>query len=105
MIGGALWKSASLNFAKRHWGMRSATKRHGTTVRNGHHADALLVRLRDDEPVPIQLEVYAENGRARKVYERVGFTVEGVRREAMSEYGRYQEIVTMGLLGGELIHA
>jgi RimJ/RimL family protein N-acetyltransferase len=53
----------------------------------------------------IQLEVYAENARARKVYERVGFTVEGVRRDAMFKYGRYQDIVMMGLLEGELIHA
>jgi len=51
----------------------------------------------------IQLEVYAENERARKVYERVGFQVEGVRREAMYKWGRYMDVVMMGLLEGELV--
>ena len=50
----------------------------------------------------IELEVYAENERARKVYERVGFRVEGTRRDAIFKYGRYQDIVVMGLLEGEL---
>lgn len=51
----------------------------------------------------IELEVFAANERARRVYERVGFQVEGVRRQAIYKYGRYQDIVVMGLLEGELI--
>lgn len=53
----------------------------------------------------IQLEVYASNQRARKVYERVGFQVEGVRRQAIYKYGAYDDIVMMGLLEGELTPA
>ena len=50
----------------------------------------------------IQLEVYAGNERARHVYEKVGFRLEGCRREAFFKYGRYQDVLVMGLLEGEL---
>jgi len=50
----------------------------------------------------IDLEVYASNARARRVYEKVGFKQEGILREAMYKYGRYEDIVQMGLLEGEL---
>ena len=51
----------------------------------------------------IDLEVYASNTRARRVYEKVGFRQEGVLREAVYKYGRYEDIVQMGLLEGELV--
>jgi RimJ/RimL family protein N-acetyltransferase len=51
----------------------------------------------------IQLDVYANNERARHVYERIGFQVEGRRREAVYKYGRYDDIIVMGLLEGELV--
>lgn len=50
----------------------------------------------------IELEVYAENARARHVYEKVGFQIEGVRRQATYKFGRYMDVVVMGLLAGEL---
>jgi RimJ/RimL family protein N-acetyltransferase len=50
----------------------------------------------------IQLDVYEGNERAIHVYEKVGFQVEGRRREAMFKYGRYQDVIVMGLLSGEL---
>jgi RimJ/RimL family protein N-acetyltransferase len=50
----------------------------------------------------IELEVYADNARARHVYERVGFKTEGCLREAYYKYGRYIDVITMGLLKGEL---
>lgn len=50
----------------------------------------------------IELEVYAENERARHVYEKVGFVVEGRRRDALFKYGRYQDVLVMSLLEGEL---
>ncbi len=50
----------------------------------------------------IELDVFAENARARRVYEKVGFREEGVRRQAVYKYGRYQDVVVMGLLAGEL---
>lgn len=50
----------------------------------------------------IELEVYANNARARHVYERVGFVLEGCRRQALYKYGRYQDVLVMSLLEGEL---
>jgi RimJ/RimL family protein N-acetyltransferase len=50
----------------------------------------------------IELDVYAGNERARHVYEKVGFKEEGRRRQASYKYGRYQDVVVMGLLEGEL---
>lgn len=50
----------------------------------------------------IELEVYAENARAIHVYEKVGFQLEGTRRQAMFKFGRYQDLRVMGLLEGEL---
>ena len=50
----------------------------------------------------IELEVYAANVRAQHVYEKIGFVVEGRRREALYKFGRYQDVVVMGLIEGEL---
>lgn len=50
----------------------------------------------------IELDVYADNARARRVYENVGFATDGVRRDAVFKFGRYQDVVVMGLLEGEL---
>ncbi|MBA4180397.1 MAG: RimJ/RimL family protein N-acetyltransferase [Anaerolinea sp.] len=50
----------------------------------------------------IELEVYADNERAIHVYEKVGFQLEGTRREAVFKFGRYQDVLIMGLLEGEL---
>jgi RimJ/RimL family protein N-acetyltransferase len=53
----------------------------------------------------IELEVFRENERAIRVYERTGFRVEGTRREAAWKFGRYHDLVLMGLLEGELVDA
>lgn len=50
----------------------------------------------------IQLEVYEGNERARHVYEKVGFVLEGTKRQAHFKYGRYWDVYLMGLLEGEL---
>jgi RimJ/RimL family protein N-acetyltransferase len=50
----------------------------------------------------IELEVYADNERARHVYEKVGFVLEGCRRQALYKYGRYGDVLIMSLLEGEL---
>jgi RimJ/RimL family protein N-acetyltransferase len=46
----------------------------------------------------IELGVYAFNERARRVYERVGFVVEGVRREALWWEGRAHDEIIMAML-------
>jgi RimJ/RimL family protein N-acetyltransferase len=50
----------------------------------------------------IELDVYAENARARHVYEKIGFRLEGCRRDAIFKYGRYHDLLVMALLEGEL---
>ncbi|MFH9858376.1 GNAT family N-acetyltransferase [Streptomyces sp. NPDC017202] len=49
----------------------------------------------------IQLELYGDNARARRVYEKVGFVVEGVRREAAPRDGGWVDEVLMALLDRE----
>ena len=50
----------------------------------------------------IELDVYADNPRAQHVYERLGFVVEGRKRDHDFRAGRYRDTVMMGLLAGEL---
>lgn len=49
----------------------------------------------------IQLEAYGHNSRALRVYEKVGFVVEGVRREADLRDGQWVDWVVMALLDRE----
>lgn len=46
----------------------------------------------------VELQVYAFNDRARHVYEKVGFVVEGVRREAHWRDGEWLDEVVMSVL-------
>ena len=46
----------------------------------------------------IQLEAYGHNARALRVYEKAGFVVEGVRREADLRDGEWVDWVVMGIL-------
>ena len=50
----------------------------------------------------IDLTVFDWNSRAIRVYEQVGFRHEGVLRDGMWKAGRWQQLVYMGLLRGEL---
>ncbi|MET8905231.1 GNAT family N-acetyltransferase [Streptomyces sp. NPDC048232] len=49
----------------------------------------------------VQLEVYAHNPRARRVYEKAGFVVEGIRREAALRDGVWVDDVLMAVLDHE----
>lgn len=51
----------------------------------------------------IELSVFAGNARAQHVYEKIGFRVEGIRRDAYFRRGRYGDMVLMSLLEGELV--
>ena len=46
----------------------------------------------------IELEVFAFNPRAQRVYEKTGFLTEGVRREALLYDGERVDAIVMGLL-------
>lgn len=46
----------------------------------------------------LELEVYSYNPRAKRVYEKVGFVEEGVKRDAMFINGEYHDVVIMGML-------
>ncbi|GGR70916.1 RimJ/RimL family protein N-acetyltransferase [Nocardioides luteus] len=49
----------------------------------------------------IELCVYAFNPRARRTYEKAGFTVEGVQREALRYDGEYVDAIVMSRLRSE----
>lgn len=49
----------------------------------------------------IQLDAYADNARAIRAYERVGFRREGVRRAAVTRDGEWVDLVLMALLENE----
>jgi RimJ/RimL family protein N-acetyltransferase len=49
----------------------------------------------------VELEVYATNPRARHVYEQVGFTYEGTRRDALSWDGGWVDAHRYAMLAGE----
>jgi RimJ/RimL family protein N-acetyltransferase len=49
----------------------------------------------------VELEVYDFNPRARRVYEKVGFVVEGVRRDALWWDGAWHGAVSMAILAHE----
>jgi RimJ/RimL family protein N-acetyltransferase len=46
----------------------------------------------------VELEVHAFNRRAQHVYQRLGFVVEGVRRQALRWDERWHDTIVMGLL-------
>jgi RimJ/RimL family protein N-acetyltransferase len=49
----------------------------------------------------VELEVYDFNARARRVYERVGFILEGTRRRALFRDGAHHDVHLMAILRDE----
>jgi RimJ/RimL family protein N-acetyltransferase len=49
----------------------------------------------------VDLEVYAFNPRARRVYDKVGFVYEGTRRQSLLWDGSWIDADVMSILGGE----
>lgn len=49
----------------------------------------------------IELEVYAFNDRARHVYEALGFSVEGVKRDALWQDGEFHDAIVMSILSSD----
>ncbi|PSK99428.1 RimJ/RimL family protein N-acetyltransferase [Murinocardiopsis flavida] len=77
----------------------------GPALGRGHGTEAL--RLVVDHVFDtvglhrLELEVYAFNPRARRCYEKAGFTAEGVRRDALYWDGAWHDAVTMAVLAGD----
>lgn len=70
----------------------------------GTDAMRLLVRYAQQELGlhRVELEVYPFNLAAIKSYEKLGFRHDGTRRGATFREGRFQDVLVMGLLPGEL---
>ena len=49
----------------------------------------------------VSLEVYAFNPRGQRAYEKAGFVVEGVRRDALRFDGEWVDAVVMSVLDSE----
>jgi RimJ/RimL family protein N-acetyltransferase len=49
----------------------------------------------------VELEVAAENTRAKRCYQKAGFLLEGVKRKAFMVDGQYTDLVLMSVLAGE----
>jgi L-phenylalanine/L-methionine N-acetyltransferase len=48
--------------------------------------------------VRVELEVYADNARAIRLYEHLGFEHEGRKRKGVWRHGEYQDVLVMGRL-------
>lgn len=46
----------------------------------------------------LELEVYSFNPRGQRVYEKAGFQVEGVLRDAIKDGGQYADVIRMAML-------
>lgn len=80
-------------------GVRQDYRRQGIGGRLAVHT---IARAKEQGLERIELEVYASNVPALKLYEKMGFVVEGVKKRACRIDGRYDDIVDMALfLSGE----
>jgi RimJ/RimL family protein N-acetyltransferase len=93
------------------WGGTRRAMKHettlGITVKAGRRGEGIGTRMmmqaiewaRGSGVVKrVQLEVIAENVEALKLYERLGFVAEGVRKRAFWKQERWMDSVVMGLL-------
>jgi RimJ/RimL family protein N-acetyltransferase len=65
-------------------------------------AHALLNHAFDDLGcVRVELEVFPDNARAIRSYEKLGFVVEGIKRAAVFKHGAHKDLQLMSLLGHE----
>lgn len=61
-------------------------------------AQTALERARAIGLERVELDVYASNAAAIRLYEKLGFVVEGVHRRARKLDGQYDDLVSMALL-------
>ena len=71
----------------------------------GYGTDAMRVLVRfifnEMNMNKIKLHVFSFNERAKRVYEKIGFKVEGILRQELFREGRYHDVIVMGLLKSE----
>ena len=89
-----------LDPANRSCGFRIGLRRAFQDRGLGSEATRLIVEYAFDVLAlhRVELEVYAFNPRARRVYERAGFVVEGTRRDALLWDGEWVDAITMSIL-------
>lgn len=91
------WKNRHAAFGialgeKAYWGQGYGTDATRTVLRFAFH-ELNLHR--------VELEVYDQNPRARRCYEKAGFRHEGIRRQALFRDGRYHDTHRMAVLREE----
>ena len=73
----------------------------------GFGTDALVTLLRhlflELDFHRVGLEVFEYNVRAKKVYEKIGFSIEGLERQGLYRNGRFYDIILMGILRDEFL--
>ncbi|BCG87094.1 aminoglycoside N(6')-acetyltransferase [Mesorhizobium sp. 113-3-9] len=97
VLNGIDWPNKAASFRIAIWAATGRDKGYGTEAAALllHHGFEALGLNR------IELEVYAFNPRARRVYEKLGFRLEGTRREALIWDGEAVDAHIMGLLKRE----
>jgi RimJ/RimL family protein N-acetyltransferase len=111
MVGGNLigevvlnnvdWANKSASFRIAIWTAEHRNKGYGTESASlliGFGFETLALNR-------IELEVYAFNPQARRVYEKLGFRLEGTRREALIWHGERIDAHIMSMLRREFSHS
>jgi RimJ/RimL family protein N-acetyltransferase len=75
-------------------GVRAGSRRRGTGRRL---LERTLARAKELGLERVELEVFASNEPAIRLYEQMGFTVEGVKKRARKLDGAYDDLVEMAL--------
>ena len=75
----------------------------------GYGQDSISVLLKylfmDIAAVRVELQVLDFNLRAIQCYKKCGFIEEGKKRKTCFSYGRYRDVIIMGILGEEFINS
>jgi len=95
-----------LSMAKDSWTLTGHVAYLGMEIRKGYRNQGIGTRMMQQaldwatrqRIRRIELEVFAENAPAIHLYQKFGFEVEGQKRHAVYKWGRYLDMLVMGLL-------
>ncbi|MCE1245865.1 MAG: GNAT family N-acetyltransferase [Firmicutes bacterium] len=90
------WRNATLGIVigeKDYWGRGYGTDAMKTFINFAFN----MMNLRR-----LSLDVFADNKRGIRCYEKAGFVVEGIKRQERYYNGKYSDVVIMGILKEEL---